>query len=375
MNPSGFVIEHPETDTDVTLMLTMLNRVYHRDPATHHGMEREFPHLFAPDNRDHLYYVSLDDRVISMVGVYPQTMLLCGHPLGVWSIGCVATDPEYEKRGIATQILHKVFQDGMKAGVPLTVISGERGLYRRLDAVPIGAMMEVSGTLAAWESLVSSMPYDTGTLREITAEDRSRMAPRLLPLYQEHAVRFSRNVTQMGVLLDALWFSRPHYDQRLWVVESHGVPTGYVVAYRSLRHPEHLTVMEWGGSPLAILPNLANITRRFHSHTLTLNLPIHLSWLDTTFHAHGIQTQRIALQGTVRVINAARLIDDLNPLIQDRHGAPLHLTEAADGLWRGTSPKGDALTLTQGQLPGYLFNAEPAGLALPMAWTHDLNFV
>ena len=302
-------------------------------------------------------------------------MLLYGYPLAVWSIGCVATDPEYEKRGIATQILHRVFQDGVEAGIPLTVISGERGLYRRLDAVPVGAMMEVSGPLSAWENFVSSMPYATGTLREIAARDRSRMAPRLLPLYQNHSVRFSRTAKQMGTLLDALWFARPHYDQRLWVVESHGIPIGYVVLYRSLRQPEHLTVMEWGGSPLAILPNLAHITRAFGSHTLTLNLPIHLSWLDTTFHAHGIQTQRLPLQGTVRVLNTAHLVDDLNPLIRERHGAPLNLKEADDGIWRGTGPEGDALTLTAAQIPGYLFNAEPDGLALPMAWTHDLNFV
>lgn len=375
MYPSGVVIAHPKTETEVAQMLTMLNHVYHRDPATQHGMDREFPHLFARKNRDYLYYVALDNRVVSMVGVYPQTMQLCGHSVGVWSIGCVATDPAYEKRGIATQILHQVFKDGSDAGVPLTVISGERGLYRRLDAVPVGSMMEVSGTIAGWESLLSSMPYTTGSLREIAADDRSGMAPDLLPWYQEHAVRFSRSAHEMGVLLHALWFARPHYDMRLLVVEGSGEQAGYVVAYRSLRQPDHLTVMEWGGSPLAILPHSANLLRAFGSQTLTLNLPSHLSWLGPTFRAHGIQCQGVPLQGTVRVLNAKSLLEAVNPLIQDRYGAPLHLKEAADGFWRGTSPKDDGLTLTRAEIPGYLFNPKPAGLGLPMAWTHDLNFV
>ncbi len=375
MNPSTIAIQHPQSDLDVAAMLDMLNRVYHRDCTAGQGMDREFPHLFAPENWQHLYYVALDGQVVSMVGVYPQTLLLQGHPLQVWSIGCVATDPLYEKRGLATQILQQVFDDGHDARVPLTLISGERGLYRRLDAVPIGAMIEATGEQDSWKRLRSSMTFCAMTVREIPAQERAGMASSLVSLYRDQAQRFSRTANHMATLFNALWFARPHYDQRLLVVEADGTLAGYVVAYRSLRHPDQVTVMEWAGSPLAILPSLSDMINRFGSRTLTVSLPMRLAWLGQELGAHDILTKTLPLQGTVRALNVSALVSQLEPIIREHYNAALVLDESPDGLFRGTGPDGADLRLARSEIPGYLFNPKPGGLALPMAWTHDLNFV
>lgn len=375
MNPSPIVIEQPRTAEDTAEMLEMLNRVYHRNPTLNQGMDREFPHLFAPDNRQHLYYVALDGHVVSMVGVYPQTMLLEGHPLPVWSIGCVATDPLYEKRGIATQILHQVFKDGRDAQIPLTLISGERGLYRRLDAVPIGSMIEATAELDPWTRLASALKVGSVTVKEVPATERSRVAPSLVSLYRDHALRFARSSDHMATLVNALWFARPQYDQRLFLIEGNGVLAGYVVAYRSLRNPGEITVMEWGGSLLAILPSLGDLIKMFGGQRLTVTLGAPLAWICETLSGHDIHTKTVPLQGTVRVLNGAALIAALNPIILEHYGHQLVLDESPDGFWRGIGPDGTPVQLTLSEIPGYLFNPEPPDLGLPMAWTHDLSFV
>ncbi len=368
------MIQKPKTTADTAAMLEMLNRVYHRDPTCHQGMDREFPHLFAPQNHDHLYYVTLDQRVVSMVGVYPQTMLLAGHPLKVWSIGCVATDPLYEKRGIATEILRQVLEDGHDRDIPLALISGERGLYRRLNAVSVGIMIEANGEKTGWQSLGSHMAVSNLRVRQVADADRALLASPLVSLYQKHPSRFVRSADHMATLLNALWFQRPRYDQRLFAIEASGSLAGYAVAYRSLAQPNAVTIMEWGGSLLAILPSLTDILERFGGQTLTMNVPASLKWLNHTFRSHAIETRILPLQGTVRVLNGSALFSNLRPLIRENFGVDLHLNESRDGMWRGTGPDGSGLALTLSEIPPYLFNPYP-GLSLPMAWTHDLNFI
>ena len=142
----SLTISQASSTKEILPLLSMLNSVYRPTAAPYEGMALEFPHLFALDNAQNLYYASIGNQVVSMVGVYPQVLAIEGIELPVASIGCIATLLIYEKRGIATKILNQVFDDLTQQDYPLALISGERGLYRRLDAVPVGSMYEVTLT-------------------------------------------------------------------------------------------------------------------------------------------------------------------------------------------------------------------------------------
>lgn len=372
----SLIISQASSTKDILTLLSMLNSVYRPSAPPHEGMALEFPHLFALNNAQNLYYAAIDNQVVSMAGVYPQVLAIDGIELPVASIGCVATLPAFERRGIATKILNRIFDDLTRQDYPLALISGERGLYRRLDAVPVGSMYEVTLTADALGPIIQDLKgLVTAVVEEIGAPERSQWASTLAPIYWRQANRFRRTVPHMATLLDSLWFARPRYDQRLFTISDHKEITGYVVAYRSPGSSAPVTVMEWGGNSLTVLASMPYILNAFANKTVVVNFHRQDQVLASLITSHGVKLATTPLQGTVRILSLQSLLAQIQSLIQERYGRGLNLTQDPDQMWTGSSPRGDAVTLSRADIPGYLFNASPDGLGLPFPWTHDLNYI
>ena len=293
------------------------------------------------------------------------------------SIGCVATLPSFEKRGIATKILNQVFDDLTKQDFPLALISGERGLYRRLDAVPVGSMYEVTFTADDLRPVIHDLKgIAASDVEEIGAPQRSQWASALAPIYWRQPNRFRRTVQHMATLLESLWFARSGYDQRLFVLSDCNQVTGYVVAYRSLHSSSPVTITEWGGNSLTVLASLPQILDAFGSNAILVNFHSQDQVLAFLITSHGVKMATTPLQGTVRVLSLKSLLARTHPLIEERYGRRgLYLSQDQTQMWTGVNPLGDAISLSQADIPGYLFNVPPHGLGLPFPWTHDLNYI
>src|SRR5947209_4184266 len=109
-------------------LLTLVNRVF----AAGGDMGTAFPLLFGPDNLDGLRIVSGDQGPVAHVGVCIRPAVILGARLKVASIGAVCTDPAHRGGGLASALMADARRYARENGASLMLISGGRGLYRRL---------------------------------------------------------------------------------------------------------------------------------------------------------------------------------------------------------------------------------------------------
>ncbi|MCL6452255.1 MAG: GNAT family N-acetyltransferase [Alicyclobacillus sp.] len=358
---------HRATPDRVAALGEMADAVFRPHQPPGQGMPREFPHLFSAENATNLYYVESAGTPVSMVGVLPQQMVLPGVTLDVASIGSVATLPAYERRGISSAILQRVISDAVAAGFPLLLVSGERGLYRRLQCVAVGQMWEAEWT-----------PFDAADrvpikVEEVPEDERFAFAARLAELYRREPYRFRRTDAEMAVRLNALWTQRKGYDQRLFTCWEGGHLVGYVVAYRENRMPEVVDVMEWAGSRLAVADALPNIQRAFGAARVRLRVHRCDTTMQDRLRQLGVALRSAHVQGTVRLLDVEAFFAQVQPLLEERFGERAAVARHGD-VW--TVQVGDLRVTTEdvGELTAWVFDAG-GGLDLEFPHTDDLNYI
>ncbi len=374
MQTSDYVVRRASRDV-VDALGKIVDLVFRPQLPPGQGMPKEFPHLFSADNAHNLYYVADENGPVSMVGVLPQKVVIQGITMNVASIGSVVTLPEYQGRHISSAILHRVMADFTAEGVPLMLVSGDRGLYRRIDCVPVGRMYRVTIGKAEAEKF----RFDRGDsnllkVTEVRAKERSSYAERLNRIYHAEPYRYRRTDAEMAILLDALWFQRDAYDQRLFVIEQGGEPVAYVTPYQPRASRSRLEVMEWAGSRTAVIGSAAAILDAFGADEI--RFPVHADdiTMRTLVKTNGFRSEQTALQGTVRALSAAALIQSLEPLFVERFGT------AAEVLQQGMSYRlsvagRDLYADNAGELAIRLFNHDADNLGLPFVHTDDLNYI
>ncbi len=395
----------------------MLDAVFRPKQRPGEGMPREFPHLFSEQNAHNLYYMADGEQPVSMVGVLVQEVLFQGISMPVASIGSVGTLPAYEGQRLVSRILDRVTADLTDQRIPLMLVSGDRGLYRRAHCTPVGRMFEVevtadlarrmrAGPSAAVDlsaqvesatetalraqavpaakgglsaaadppTQVDLSPESTLRAREIPADRRASSAGRLLPLYHSEPYRYRRTEREFAVLLNALWFARQDYDQRLFEVADGGRPLSYAVGYARRSAPETVEVMEYAGSRLAYLRTLTDILQAFSARVIRFHVHIRDIEMLHLLEKWGVSPRPTTLQGTVRVLHAPTLFQVLQPLIREQSGVAATVREQG-GTWDITLGTTRRICATPEEVVAWLFNNDEGCLGIPFVHTDDLNYI
>lgn len=363
------------TPENVHELAAMLDTVYRPQLRPGEGMTREFPHLFHPENAANIYYTADGGRPVSMVGVYPQEVSFQGITMPVVSIGCVGTLPAYERKGISSRILDQVVQDMTVKQIPLMLVSGDRGLYRRAHCVPVGSMYEVEASLQ--DGAILANKFGSGqdfAVREVSAGLRESRAAELAPIYRCEPHRYRRTDGHMGVLFNALWFQRPGCDQRLFEIVQGDAPVAYVVAYVSARDPNVVEVMEWAGSRSAYLASVHVVMCAFQAERMHWHTHIEDYTMMSYVKTMALALKRKPLQGTVRLLDVQALIATLQPLFRERYGEDA-VVDSTDASWQVTLPTGTTTFTELEDLTKWLFNDDEGCLGIPFVHTDDLNYI
>src|SRR3990172_2832725 len=152
----------------------------------------EYPHLFKEPNRENLRTIVAGNRPVSLVGIHERTTHYPRFTIKVGSIGSVCTYKEFRGRGLATRLMNHCERRMRARGVDLVIVSGGRGLYRRLEYEPAGLerryVVPASGVEAAGLRIRDAVLSDV---------------PAMLDLYRKLEVRFERLEDDLGLALTA----------------------------------------------------------------------------------------------------------------------------------------------------------------------------
>jgi len=122
---------------EVPELIELANLVFRTASGRTPTMGEEFPLLLSAGNCEDLYITRADGRLVSLVGVYRQTMVCDGLELPVACLGSVCTHPDYRGRGLAGELTDLAIARARQQGCLLMPISGNRTLYSRRSACQI----------------------------------------------------------------------------------------------------------------------------------------------------------------------------------------------------------------------------------------------
>jgi predicted N-acetyltransferase YhbS len=197
--------------------------------------ERYLEHDRRLRDRDTL--VALDgERLVGCVQIFTQTIRLRGEAVPLGGVGSVATHPDYERRGIASELLNRAIAEMTRRGMALSLLFTARvSFYERLGWVQVEHPVWV---------VHRGEEQDRGA--ELGRRRRASDIPAVRRLYDDYGG--DRDTASMRD--DAYWSGQLAFagnpDEDFRVVER----AGAVVAYA--RRIEFMTlarIMEYGRAP------------------------------------------------------------------------------------------------------------------------------
>ncbi|MGE5594091.1 MAG: GNAT family N-acetyltransferase [Betaproteobacteria bacterium] len=291
------------------------------------SMGMQFPLLFSPENAGNLRVFSECGRIVSLVGCLRQTIWVDGHPLPVGSVGSVCTKPEHRGRGLAGRLVYDVFAQLEAVGIPLALISGDRGLYKQLGCVEAGCFERFEVAREDWAQAArrseGSRARGNGVWFRLFQEGDLAL---LHNLYQGEPVRFGRTLEEFDRLI---WrcpgLKRLFGDER--VVVSYRGRLDQVSAYVITRlrtaqdGSSKLHIVEYAGDREDVIDAISYAVRQDSPSVITLTIP---AW-DTNslrlLNAGGLWGLRSTLPGhTLYVTSVRALMEKLSSYIKERLG-------------------------------------------------------
>jgi GNAT superfamily N-acetyltransferase len=339
-------------------LLALVNRVFDNMG----DMGAAFPLLFGPDNLEGLRIVPAEQGPVAHVGVCIRPAVILGARLKVASIGAVCTDPAHRGRGLATALMADARSYAREQGASLMLISGGRGLYRRLG-------FGDAGRFDRYQLQVSQMHGLASPVVEVT-EYQEEDLPAIAALQQAEPVRFYRSASDWRRLLQAEVLMCDASD--LLTIRQEG----RLVAYVGVQRPSagdswtrgNVRIGELAGSRSGIAAALPALLDRYE-------VPVVNMWVQRTdvemavqARSRGWSAQPQSFPGTVGVVDPPTLMEALKPLLVERgaESAGLNVTASEDG---ATFALGTEQLKLQapGPLAALLFGGEtaPAGIELP----------
>jgi predicted N-acetyltransferase YhbS len=329
---------------------------------------------------ENLLVARWEGRIVAHVGICLRDATLLGASVRVASIGAVATDPAHRGHGSATQLMTRACEQAVRQGASLMLISGLRGLYRRLGYVQVGDFRGY---------LVPAGPDDSAlTVAVLQSAELSDV----IRLHQQEPVRFLRSRDDWERLLGAGMLMN-HAADLLLIREA-----GVAVAYAGVQRPgppqdpgRPVLVKEFAGSREALARALPGIAARYRAPAVE----VIASGADTAWQGAAASWEwrgsPLPFPGTLCIIDVPRFLRAVQPLVTERVGDALRIEPEGVGV-RLEAAGETAVLETASQLTALLFGGEAddaravpalppairevvdAALPLPLLW-YGYNYV
>lgn len=279
------------------------------------GMESLYPWHLGKDNRQNLWVMVEDGRVVSHVGVNKRAVSMLGTRIPIVLISSVCTDPEYRGQGLATKLMDHLVRIHDRQGFDLYFISGNRDLYRRLGAAPVGRKLHFTlnpRTLSLFSHReVAVRPASQGDLKTIAA------------LYGREPIRIIRPSTDFRTVFRAGWAGLS--PARFYVAEAGDRITAYFVAGVSRKAggpptDSKLLILEHAGSRTDLLAALHTACKTWNKHRVELTISAHDRESLSLLTGRHLGEHRVPVYDSMAIINLDRLVKRLRPLLAKRAG-------------------------------------------------------
>jgi predicted N-acetyltransferase YhbS len=273
------------------------------------NMLQMFPTLFAESNAENLFVVADQGRIVSHVGMTLQRAALAGCSVGVACVGAVATYEEYRGKGFATHLMEVACERAKAWGADFMMISGGRGLYRRLGAADVGLDHQAEVGIDGARFLFLDGFY----LEPVTDED----LPVCASLYETKTAHFLRTPSEWSAYFHSGFCMCRKTD--LFLVRRGTATLAYcAVSHDAASRTVHL--LEFAGDSVALAAVFHPLISRYEASTAWLHLQSHDTALRSLLTDAGASLEPGSTSGTFLLLDLERLLRRMQPFFETRVG-------------------------------------------------------
>jgi GNAT superfamily N-acetyltransferase len=289
---SGPMIEGPRAARveELPAVVALSNSVFSPDGSI--DMGRVFPTLFSAGNAGNLRIMVDEGAPVALSGMKLQDLQLDTVVVRAACVGSVCTKDAWRGQGLAARLMDDCVSTARAQGVSLLLVSGGRGLYRRMGCVDAGlfSVIQVQPDGRA--------PELSCQVREWTEAD----VPDLEALHGQEKVRFVRPPREMRTLLRTRSLhARPG---RTWVVRTAEGTAAYlcVSGPDARTGPGVIVAREIAGSRTAVLAAARPILDASGAERLDIEVPAS-DELCSLARSLGCAIQAAGMHGTLKIID------------------------------------------------------------------------
>jgi GNAT superfamily N-acetyltransferase len=300
---------------EMAAAVTLADSVFRTDGRA--SMGASLPKVFSHSLLQAVGCLS-DGELVSFAGFVPSVVQIGGARISVYSYGAVCTHPSYRGKGHARAILEFAKQQAERAGASLLLVSGELPLYIKAGCCLFGT----TGTYRLLPGHLADLAFCRSSnlvFRESSPVDWFR----LHQLVAARQVGFEQSLWDIADLMKAeALASIRRLRHRTYIAERSGVPVAFCVfalkpkgyadsSIASVNMNGGEFAIEWAGEDKAVVSLLLHVMEKEKVQQLEAIIP----WqekslarlLEPAFLGEGKN------QGTVYVVNAERLFEQLGP--------------------------------------------------------------
>lgn len=203
-------------------LISLLNLVFSKENKCEMDFEKELPNMCLRDDAYMRKHVGLfvDNKLVSVVGVYPLPTKVLDAEVNFCTVGNVATHPDYEGHGYMNILLNSAMEIVKEEKYDACRLGGDRARYLRFGFELCGSNYSYYVTPKnTKKSLLSNYGQNTGVV-EILPNDQASLTFARMVYHQNKVSVIRRDNAEMYRVMTA-WKNTPY------LVSKNGVPVGY----------------------------------------------------------------------------------------------------------------------------------------------------
>lgn len=203
-------------------LISLLNLVFTKQNKCEMDFEKELPNMCIRDEEHMRKHVGLfvDNKLVSVVGVYPLPARVLDSEVNFCTVGNVATHPDYEGHGYMNTLLNSAMEIVKEEGYDACRLGGDRARYLRFGFEHCGSNYSYYITPNnTKKSLLSAYGQNT-EVAEILPNDKEAISF-ARKIYHQNKVCVLRNGNDEMYRVMTAWKNTPY------LVSKSKVPLGY----------------------------------------------------------------------------------------------------------------------------------------------------
>ena len=203
-------------------LISLLNLVFSKQNKCTMDFERELPNMCIKDDEHMRKHVGLffDNKLVSVVGVYPLPTRVLDSEINFCTVGNVATHPDYEGRGYMNLLLNRAMDIVKEEKYDACRLGGNRARYLRFGFELCGSNYSYYITPNnAKKSLLGGYGQNTNITEILPNDEKALTFAR--KVYHQNKVSTLRNDNDVMYRVMTAWQNTPY------LISKNNAPIGY----------------------------------------------------------------------------------------------------------------------------------------------------